>query len=257
MKRQRVLIFDIETSPMSGHMWRPKTDYIPHNQRLEESFMLTWSAKVWGTGPGTKLQGDFLQPDEVLAKDDRRLVASLADLVRDTDIVIAHNARRFDVPRLNTRLMLQLLEPLTPFKIVDTLELVRKSFDLPYNRLDYLSQVLLGEGKMDTDFDLWRRVMAGDVKAMRYMFRYNGKDVRLLERVFDRTLPYLKGLPRMVRADYDMEMACPICGSGLLHARGHHDTNAQGYQTYQCLKCGHYPRLRKASEPRLALVPTP
>lgn len=253
----KVLIFDIETAPMSGYMWRPKTEYVPHNQRLEDSFMLTWAAKWRGKGPGTGMKSDALSPDEVLARDDGRLVESLATLVREADLVMAHNGRRFDMPRLNTQLMLRQLEPLSPVRIIDTLELVRKSFDLPYNRLDYLAQVLIGEGKIETDFQLWRDVMAGDERAMRYMSRYNRKDVVLLEKVFDRTMPYLKGLPRMVRASFDGEFACPYCGSHDLMKRGTYDTNASTFQAYQCMKCGHYPSERTNDRKRLALVPRP
>jgi DNA polymerase elongation subunit (family B) len=252
--KQRILHFDIETAPMSGYMWRPKTEYIPHNQRLEDSFMLTWAAKWAGTN---KMMSDFLDPEHIAARDDAPVVESLAELVREADIVVAHNARRFDVPRLNGRLLVLQLEPLTPFRVIDTLQVARASFDLPYNRLDYLAQILLGEGKIDTDFDLWRDVMNGSETAMRRMVRYNRKDVRLLEGLFDAMLPYAKGLPRMVRADYDGEFACPYCGSHDMMGRGYHDTNAQTYHTWQCNICQRYSRERTNDQKRLRLVPIP
>lgn len=249
----KVLFFDIETAPMSGWMWRPKTEYVPHGQRIEDSFMLTWAAKWQGS---KRMYSDYVTPTFARTRDDSAIVGSLAALVREADIVVAHNGRRFDVPRLNGRLLVLGLEPLPPFRVIDTLELARKSFDLPYNRLDYLGQVLLGEGKIDTDFDLWRNVMAGDERAMRYMVRYNRKDVNLLERVFDRILPYARGVPRMVRAERDGEFACPHCGSTDLEKRGFHDTNASSFQVYHCNKCGHWPRERINDRKRLRLVPT-
>lgn len=254
MSNMNVLHFDIETAPMSGYMWRPKTEYIPHSQHIEDSIMLTWAARWRGH---KKLMSDFLAPEDVLDRNDLPIVASLAELVREADIVVAHNARRFDVPRLNGRLMLMQMEPLTPVRVIDTLTLVRSSFDLPYNRLDYLSQAMLGKGKIDTDFELWRRVMAGDEAAMKYMVRYNRKDVVLLEEVFEYILPYVKGLPRMIRPDYDGEVACPWCGSHDLQKRGFHDTNTQTYQTYQCNQCKRYSRERTNDRRRLALVPVP
>lgn len=250
----KILHFDIETAPMSGYMWRPKTEYVPHNQRIEDSFMLTWAAKWWGQ---KKMLSDWLPPAEVQARDDSSLVESLADLVREADIVVAHNARRFDVPRLNGRLLVLGLEPLSPFRVIDTLEISRRSFDLPYYRLDYMAQILLGEGKIDTDFDLWRNVMAGDPKAMAEMVKYNRKDVLLLEGVFEKILPYAKGLPRMVNAIVDGEFACPFCGSHDLMKRGFQDTNAGTYQTWQCNICKRYSRERTGLRPRLALVPVP
>lgn len=255
MRKAETLVYDIETAPMDTHLWRPNQQWIPHEMLNEDSFMLTWSAKWLEKG---KVFDDSITPEEATNRDDSRIVASLATHMREAEVVIAHNAKRFDQPRVNGRLMVLNQEPLTPVRVVDTLALARKSFDLAYNSLDYLADILFDDHKIKTEFDLWRRVVRGDQKAIDKMVRYNRKDVRLLEKVFLRMRPYVRGLPRMAIPERDREHACPHCASANLQKRGFHDTNVSRFQTWQCNKCGRYSRTYRGTlQPRAGLVPLP
>jgi hypothetical protein len=255
MRKSNALLYDIETAPMNTELWRPNQQWIPHEMLNEDSFMLTWSAKPLERG---RVFHDAVTPDEALARDDTRIVASLAEHMREAEVVIAHNAKRFDQPRVNGRLMVLELEPLTPVRVVDTLSLARKSFDLAYNSLDYLADILFHDHKIKTEFDLWRRVVRGDQQAIDKMVRYNRKDVRLLEKVFLRMRPYVRGLPRMAVPSYDREHACPFCAGADLMKRGFHETNVSRFQTWQCNTCGRYSRTYVGTaQPRAGLIPLP
>lgn len=248
----RVLFFDLETAPSLAYVWHPTDDYVPSDRLIHPNFLLTWAAKWAGD---RKVSTGRLTPDEARAQDDSRIVESMAALIREADIVVAHNVAKFDLPTLNARLLLLGLEPLGPVRTIDTLTLARKSFRLPYSKLDYLGEVLGLGRKLKTDFDLWRNAYHGDERALAKMLRYNRQDVVLLERVFDRLLPYVKNLPRLVEAAADGEMVCPTCASAQLQRRGTHKTNACTYQQYQCQECKRYCRARLSEKRRLGVHP--
>lgn len=249
----RTLFWDIETAPMLAYIWQAKTEYVQMDAITHEVFMLSWAAKWEG---GQKVYSDVLSPGEAVAQDDNRIVASLADMVREADMVVAHNGDRFDIPVLNNRLLLLGGEPLGPVKTIDTWRLARKSFRLASNKLDYLAQQLGVGEKLHTDFSLWKRCYVGDEQALAKMHRYNRRDVRILEGVYERLQPYVKGLPRLVDGEYQDQHACPSCGSVALQRRGFHRTNASTFQRWKCNDCGRWSRSRTAErEMKLARVP--
>lgn len=260
-RKHRVLLFDIETAPLLAFIWHPADDYVPHDRLRQESFMLSWSAKWYDE---ETVLSDYLSPREVKKQDDSRLVHNLALLIRKADVVVAHNGAGFDIPMLNNRLLLLGLEPLPPVRVIDTMLLARKAFRLPYNKLDFLADKLLGEKKIKTDFDLWKRIYldphgkseyAEGLTPMQYMAKYNKRDVVLLEGVFRALLPYVHNLPRLVDPEYNGEAVCPYCGSASRTKRGFHHTNASRYQRYQCNDCRRYHRDAKALPGKLSTRP--
>ena len=241
----KILFFDIETAPLLAHMWRPWDNYTPNTMLVKDSFMLCWAAKWRG---GKKVMSSRVTGHEAKEQDDSRIVAELADLVREADIVVAHNVNRFDVPMLNNRLLVMGLEPLGNVRTIDTLKMAKKDFRLAYNKLDYLAEVLGFGKKIKTDFDLWKDCYHGEHKALTQMLRYNKHDVVLLEKVFEKLLPYSNGVGRLVDAGRPEEHACPSCGSDSLMKRGKYRTNASTFQRYLCNDCLKYSRSRSSDK---------
>jgi hypothetical protein len=104
------------------------------------------------------------------------------------------------------------------------------------NKLAFIGPLLTGEGKVKHEgHELWTRVMAGDPKAQAKMQRYCSQDVRLLEQVYDRCLPYIRNHPHMGMTP---ALACGACGSHSVQSRGVRRTKASFIQRYQCQKCG-------------------
>jgi hypothetical protein len=236
-RRLRLLFYDIETAPMLSFIWEPKTEYVPaSNIVADDRFLLCWSAK-WSDSQqviSARLSGKQAQ-----AQDDAVLVTKLADLMRQADYVVAHNGNRFDWKRVNTRLLLNRLEPLGMVQMIDTLSIARTSFDLPYNNLNYLAGKLGFGEKIHTDFDLWRRCYYGDTKALKAMEAYNRQDVVLLEHVFHAMTPYAKTLPRLVDAAEWREELCPYCGSTERRtSRVPYRTKVNTYPKFSCTGCG-------------------
>lgn len=251
--RQRVLFFDIETAPMLAYVWRAKTDWVPHNAFTHETFMLTWAAKFRGE---KRVHHARLTSAEAQEQNDTRIVLKLADLIRTADVIVAHNGDRFDLPKLNGRLLLNRMEPLGPVNTIDTLKLAKRHFQLASNKLDYLGQVLGISKKVDTDFELWERAYRGEASALKEMDLYCRHDVvGLLEPVFEALYPYVK-LPRLADASEAWEHICPVCGSDNLVRQGYYRTNASTFQRFRCKDCGKWSRGRREQQPfKVATVP--
>lgn len=252
MSDLRVLFYDLETAPLLAHIWHPTDQYVTHERLIHDSFLLTWSAK-W-RGEKDVLTG-VLTGREAKKQDDSRIVKSLAALIREADVIVAHNAKGFDVPMFNNRLLKLRQPPLPPVSVIDTLSLAKKNFRLAYNKLDYLADFLFGEHKIKTDFALWQDCYHGDEVALDKMSKYNVKDVILLEKVFEVLRPYAKQLTRLVEPTGTSDFACPSCASQNLQKRGLYRTQASTFQRYECKACGRYSRSRTAEKKKFAVHP--
>jgi DNA polymerase III epsilon subunit-like protein len=214
--------------------------------------LISWAAK-WGDEK--KVMSSALTGDEARAQDDERIVIELAALIREADVIIAHNIDKFDVPMFNNRLLLLGLENLGPVETIDTLKLSKANFRLAYNKLDYLAEKLGFGRKIKTDFDLWLAAYHGDEVALGQMLRYNRKDVVLLEQVFEALRPYVKNLKRLVEAAWDGQIACPNCGAEDYQRRGERRTQVSTFVQFQCNQCKRYFRSRKSENKKLGVVP--
>ena len=235
-KPSRLLFYDIETAPMLSFLWDARTEYVgSHLVESDDRQILCWSAK-WSDE--TKVHTARVTQKEAKTQDDSRIVNALSQLMRSADYVVAHNGNRFDWRRVNTRLLLNGLDPLGSVQMIDTLLIARQSFDLPYNNLNYLAKKLGFGEKLHTDFDLWRRAFYGEVSALKQMEAYNRQDVVLLEHVFHALKPYAKTLPRLVDAVEWQQELCPYCGSTKRTPSGYHRTKATTFQKFRCGECG-------------------
>lgn len=246
----RVLLLDIETAPSVVYMWRATDQYVPMDMLVEPGFVLGWSAKWRGE---KKIESNFVGPDDALDRKDAAVVERLATLIREADVSVGHNIDGFDIPQLNNRLLYWNLEPLGPVRTIDTLKLAKKNFDLPWNKLDFLGDFTDNGRKLKTDMDLWKNCVEGDLDALARMKKYNRRDVVLLEAVFERMLPYVRNLPRLVDGP---GFVCPTCGSADLVRRGLYRTQTSTWQRYHCNNCLRYTRL-PASEKSLKLEVNP
>jgi predicted RNA-binding Zn-ribbon protein involved in translation (DUF1610 family) len=250
---QSVLFFDIELAPLLAYAWRLKTDYINPDAVVADQFVLSWAAKWRGQ---KKVHSAVLTPEEAQAQDDGRIVQNLSDMVREADVIVAHNLTGFDLPVLRGRVLLLGQEPLGPVSVIDTLKMARQSFNLASNKLDYVAQVLgLLERKDHISFDVWKQAYLGNQRALKAMVKYNRQDVRVLEDVFEALLPHARTVSRLADASREGEMSCPSCGSLDLQRRGVYRTNASTFQRYCCNDCGRWSRQRTAEKNKSSVVP--
>jgi DNA polymerase elongation subunit (family B)/predicted RNA-binding Zn-ribbon protein involved in translation (DUF1610 family) len=242
----KVLILDIETAPISAYVWGiwNQNVYLPQIQ--SDWFCLTWAAK-WLFED--KVYSAKLKPSEVLKQNDKRIIQSIWELVNEADIVIAHNAEKFDIPKLNSRFILNDLQPPLPYQIIDTLKHIRRQFGFTSNKLDYVNKLLNLERKQETSFVLWENCMKGSKEALQEMENYNIQDVRILEDTYLNIRAWIKPHPNMGLFILDeKEHRCPNCGSNELAVQGKmYNTTANAYELMRCTNCGASSRKRLGS----------
>lgn len=242
-KLPKILIFDIETSPMRAYVFSRWKQNIYLDQTISEWFTLSWSAK-WLFSP--EIMSSRLTGDEVKHESDGRIVAELWKLIDEADIVVAHNGVSFDEKKINARFLLNGLPPASPYQIIDTKLIAAKQFGFSSNKLDALAGYFGLKCKMDTDFELWARCMDGDEKALEYMEEYNRHDVELLEEVYLRLRPWIKAHPNVALYIESEVPVCSACGSEHLTYAGEYYTQTGRYDTYRC-SCGALSRVRTSN----------
>ena len=227
-----ILLLDIETSPNTAHVWGLWQQNVGINQLLESSQVMCWAAKWYG------------EKEVIFGKD----LDTIHEMINQADVVVHYNGKKFDMPTLNKEFLLHGMLPPAPYKQIDLLRVVRSQFRFPSNKLDYVAQRLgLGKKVKHEGHELWVKCMAGDPVAWKKMERYNKQDVVLLEKVYDKLLPWIKSHPNHNLYN-DLEHSCPNCGSGKLHRRGVARSIGGVYQRYQCTDCGSWSQGTKSSK---------
>jgi DNA polymerase elongation subunit (family B) len=234
-RKPKILFFDIETAPNLGWCWgKFEQNIIEYEQ---EWYMLSWSAK-WQNGKHvTKCLADY-DGYEPRTESDKALVTELWELFNQADVIVGHNGDKFDIKRSQTRFIEHGLLPPEPYKTVDTLKVARRHFAFNSNKLDDLGRRLgVGRKLKHSGFDLWKGAMFGDEQSWNVMKKYNRQDVLLLERVYDKLLPWITNHPNVTVLQND-DFGCRNCGSRDLQKRGYSITATGQRQRYQCQDCG-------------------
>lgn len=243
-KGPKLGFFDIETAPVLGNVWGLFKQNVGLNQIHKDWYILSYAFNTLGTDHISYKD----QRHAVDIEDDSALVIDLWHFLNDHDIVVAHNGRRFDVKKCNARFLSLGLPPPSPYKILDTLEVMKKRFALTSNKLEYATDLLcqtkkLKHGKFP-GFELWKECLKGNLEAWQEMEEYNRVDVIALRELYFVLLPWMDLHPNV--GNYvDAEVpVCPKCGSDELTKRGIYHTQVAQYQKYQCGCCGGWSRGR-------------
>lgn len=239
----KILILDIETAPLLANIWGIWNQNISTDNIKSDWFMLTWACK-WLFEK--KVYSARVTPKEAKENRDSRIVKSLIEMLNQADIVVTHNGDRFDLPRINTRSIINRLTPPLPYISIDTLKSAKRHFDFTSNKLDYINKVLSLPQKTHTDMELWRDCFNGDEKALKRMETYNINDVRIHEQTYLMMRPYIRPHPNIGLHIIDQHERCPSCGSNELTDTGKtYYTTASAFEMFRC-KCGSVGRRRKA-----------
>lgn len=236
-KHAKILLLDIETTPLEAYIWQTQVwkARVSDDNVISRWFMLAWAAKWLGSKECMSMS---VTGEEALREDDKRITAGIWGLLDEADIVICHNGDTFDIPNLNTRFLVNGMSPTRPYRSIDTLKVAQKQFGFSHNSLNALGRVFqLGE-KLETNFGLWRRCKNGEDKALIEMEEYNRGDVDLLEKVYLKMRPWIKGHPNLGIYMESEEKVCSVCGSEDIVPDGYYTTNSGKFRAYRCNSCG-------------------
>ncbi len=128
-------------------------------------------------------------------RDDIALCVALRDYLEQFDIIMGWYSKMFDVPFLNTRLLIGNERPLrADIMHVDAIWKAKKgSMALHSARLDSLAKTFrLDTQKTVLDPDIWQDAADGDKEAMDYVVEHCEADVLVLRKVFHVLKPLIK-----------------------------------------------------------------
>ena len=244
-KKPNVLILDIETSLMTFFGWTPGQQYVRPDQIITDWYTLSWACK-WLFEPD--VYSRVLIPKESIENNDKRIIDSIWRFLDKADILIIHNAR-FDVRKLNARFIYYDMPPPSPYKVIDTLLVMRREALFSSNKQDELAKTLGLRRKIEHEgLDLWKKCFRGDAKALLKMEEYNRGDILSLEELYVRIRPFIKSHPNMnlfVEGDGN---ACPNCGGTKISWMDKfYVTSVNKYSCFRCADCGAVGRSRSTA----------
>lgn len=244
MTSPRIVILDIETSPIESYTWGLWDQNVGLPQIKKEWSVISFAAK-WLDGKKI-YYSDTSGRGPKHIRDDKALLGEIWKILDEADIVVAQNGNSFDVKKINARLLMHGYGPYSPIRIVDTLTVSKRHFAFTSNKLEWLAKWLTDTKKDDhklfPGFELWIQCMADNPKAWREMRKYNINDVIATEKLYRRLRPWITNHPNVPAYSVSEAIACPKCGSSNLIKHKNRITQQGRYVQYQCKDCGGYAR---------------
>jgi hypothetical protein len=246
VSKPKILVFDIETAPILGHVWGLWENNVGLNQIQSDWHLLAWAAKWYGE-PASKI----MYMDQRRAKnieDDRAILKGIWNLLNQADIVVTQNGKAFDEKKLNARFILQGFKPPSSYKHIDTKQIASRRFAFTSNRLEYMTSKLCTKYKKLSHkkfpgHELWNECLKGNLSAWKEMERYNKYDVLSLEELYTKLQPWDNSINFNLYNDDPRVEVCN-CGSTEFRKNGYKFTTVGKYQRYECKKCGSESRSR-------------
>lgn len=241
----RKLFLDTETAPSLGYFYGRRDLYVSPDQIVHNGFFLCFQAAL---DDGPVFTQSLRGLGQIGPEDDKPLVERMVKLIESADVVIAHNADRFDLARLSARLASHGMKPFQPPAVVDTLKACRRFFRFEANSLDSVCQELGIDRKFHSGgFETSLACMRGEESAWEKLISYGIKDVELLRDLYKRILPWISNHPNENLYNTSGQSCCPKCGSLDIEWRGTRHTQTMSYARFRCRACGGWGSDRKNS----------
>lgn len=229
----RILVYDIETSPIVAHMWSMWQQGFGLNQIETDWFIMSFCCKWLG-------EDDiyyFDQRDAENIEDDSLLLEKLWKFLNEADVVIGQNIKKFDTRKVNTRFVMNGLPKPSAYRQIDTLTIIKEQFAMTSGKLEYVAGKLCPEHMKSKHLEypgheLWNACLKGDRKAWECMENYNREDVLATETLYNVLSSWDNKLPNFdVYVDEVLDMS-------EWEKDGFHYSNLGKYQRYRNKKTG-------------------
>lgn len=253
----RILVLDVERLPgITRQFWWDRGDlqkgrYI-HYETVERMPRVTIVCAKW------------YDSDEVieLAEWDKggrqKFLRRVHNLMAQADTIVGHFITGADLPWLANDLHVEAgLEPLPPFKTIDTLKVIRKAFGVgaPFKSLDAFCQLVKAGGKTDA-YDpraMERAVTDKSVEDRERLVKYCVGDVLATQALLDWLIPYIPNPPALFVSGKDSLTTCHRCGHDTEPINRRYIANVLTYSMRRCTECKAYSRISIEPE-RMSIV---
>lgn len=248
-QQQKVLVLDIETSPLVVYTWGLRDQHISASQVKEDWNVLSWAAK-WLGAPASEVMYQSLENSRN-KKNDKAILKDLWKLLDEATVVLTQNGKRFDTRKLNARFIIHGMKPPSPYQQIDTWEIASRVAEFTSNSLDYLTNKLCTKykklkHKRFPGISLWNACLADNKEAWAEMKKYNIHDVLSTEEFYTKIRAWApESMPRVFTVT-DKSMECGTCGyMGPMREGEPRNAKGQQYKQHACLKCGAWQRGEK------------
>lgn len=247
--RPKILTIDIETAPIEAYTWGIWEQNVGLDQIKTEWSILSYAAK-WLHDPKMIFESTGGRGAKKV-RDDKKLMKGLWNLLNSADMVVAQNGQRFDVKKINSRLIEHGFGPYSPIRVIDTLLEAKKNFGFTSNKLAWMSNHLTetkkSEHKKFPGFELWLECLKDNPKAWKEMRHYNELDVISTEQLYLKMRPWIHNHPNVATYSSGEIRECPKCGCEDLRSNGWRILNGGKYRRFFCLGCGAWSRGKSMS----------
>lgn len=240
LKKPKVLVLDIETSPLISYTWGTFDQNIALNQIHTDWTILSWAAK-WLGSPADEVMYMDQRKNPHNPANEKTILKTLWKLLDEADIVLGQNSKKFDTKKINARFIIHGFKPPSSYRQLDTLQMAKRHFSFTSNKLEYMTKKLctkytkLNHAKF-SGFELWKACLAGNKEAWAEMEAYNKHDVLATEELYLKLSAWDVGVGFSTYSDAE-ETTCN-CGHDSFVKNGFYYNNTGKYQRYQCKACG-------------------
>lgn len=238
----KIIPLDIETLPIEGYCW----GIWEQNLGLEQIKQDWTLASVAWKELGAKKVNYISVAGQKNLRDDKAIARTIWEVLDSADVVVAQNGKKFDLKKINSRLIQHGFKPYSPVRVVDTLQVARSVFGFTSTKLKWVSQLLTDAPKDDhkefPGFELWLECLKGNTRAWKAMKEYNIQDVETLEKYYYKLRPWITSHPNPATYSDGVAPQCTKCGSSRVQARGYAVLQQGRYQRYHCQDCGGWSR---------------
>lgn len=236
----KVLLLDIETSPIIAHVWGLWENNVGLNQIQQDWHIMSFCAKWLGDPPSKVIYRDQSKAKNI--ENDKDILKVMWQLMDEADIILGQNSKSFDIKKLNARFILNGMKPPSSYRQIDTKLLAKKNFAFTSNRLEYMTDKLCTKYKKlkhkeFSGHEMWVQCLKGNKRAWAAMKKYNIYDVLSLEELYTKLAPWDNTIDFNVYKETE-SMDCHACGSHKLKKWGYRYTNTGKFQRYICDDCG-------------------
>lgn len=246
MNKPKILVYDIETAPILGYVWKLWDNNLGLNQIKSDWHILSWAAKWFGESANKVMYQDQSKAKSI--EDDSNILKGIWKLLDQADIVITQNGKEFDEKKLNARFIVNGMKPPSGYKHVDTRQIAKRKFGFTSNSLEYMSNKLCTKYKKlkhnkFSGFELWTECLKGNQAAWREMKKYNIYDVLSTEELYTKLQPWDNSINPNLYTEANTDIC--FCGSTEFVRNGYSYTNAGKFFRFRCSNCGAEVRSRE------------
>lgn len=214
--------------------WQHIIGYIPWESIIENSRNISF-AYAWLGSKEIHFVSEWTHTREEMAR-------ILWNALDEADIVVGHNMNGFDKKHMNSELLLSKefknLPP-SPYKTIDTLQVLRSNFMLDSNKLDAACTFMGLPAKTDHLTEKFiKEAISGNKVYQKRMEEYNKGDIIATTELYLALLPWIKNHPNVASIKGAHKTLCQRCGSENIKREGYYNPSVLVYRRYRCNDCG-------------------